>query len=532
MASRICAVLLRVIAAPLISSAAASAQDAPSIRYDLAQCVAVAISNQPAIDVQRRAAQIAAEQVAIARSFYFPQVGANARYTALDEPRSVDINNAYPPAVADVFSDAAAYFQIARAGGAAAADFALDNPTTPLPPSGATFNSIKQQAAASLPTTINVGLLGENSLQSQIAGVQPLWTGGKIEAQVERAEIGQRASELQVTRTEQLTRFHVAQAYYSILLVLDQYRVVERAERHAKNTGRLAQSLYDEGDTSITSVDTLRASTFQNLYGEQRVGLARSYERAYAALKLAMGFEQSFDFMIVDRGLGFSPVEFSSDEVIAAALARRPEIVQARLGMQAAAWQRRGAQAEYAPDVVAFASFSTISDDASFPNPNDSEEWSAGVGASLPLFVGGRRTAQVRQAHFTQAQARDRYNQARQFVTQEAQDAYLEYREMLERSQAALEAANDAEQALSDLNRRYQSNLGADLDFSKHFEDELTTSFLTVASWTRYYQALYGHQLALARLQLVTAADEPYGTTPSEAILRPRADSDDSDAME
>jgi outer membrane protein TolC len=347
--------------------------------FDLAECIAVAQANQPAISVQLRAAQIAAEQVAIAKSFYMPQVIVQGRYSAIDEPRTVDINNIFSPQVASVFSDAAAYFQLARQAGTATADFALNNPQTPIFPNGPTFNGLAQQAAASLPTTINVGLLGENSIQSQVAGVQPLWTGGKIEAQVQRAQIGSRAANLDVVRTRQLTQYHVSQAYYSILLVLEQRRVVKDAEEHAKAVEQLVQSLLESGDEAVTSVDALRAATFRNLYFEQRVGFARLEERAYAALKLAMGFEQAVGVVIADRNLPYTAVSVSNEQVIAAALTNRPEVIQAQLGMNAAAWQHRAARAELLPDVVAFASLSTIYDDASFPNPNDNEEWNAGV---------------------------------------------------------------------------------------------------------------------------------------------------------
>jgi OMF family outer membrane factor len=493
--------------------------------YDLPQCIAVALANQPAIEIQQKAARIAAEQVNVARSLYLPQVGIQGRYAALDEPRSVDIDNAYPPQVADVFSDAAAYFQLARQAGTATADFALENPQTPIFPNGPTFDGLKQQATAALPRQINVGLLGENSFQSQIAAVQPLWTGGKIEAQNERAHIGSRVAIWDVARTRQLTQFHVAQAYYSILLVSEQFRVVANAEDHAKAVERLAQSLLEEGDPEVTSVDSLRASTFRNLYAEQRVGLARLHQRAYAALKLSMGLDQSVELLVADQGLSFTPVELSGDEIIAAALANRPEVIQARLGINAAAWQHRAARAELKPDVVAFAGFSTIYDDANFPNPNDSEEWSAGVSAQMPLYAGGRRMAQIRQASLGWAQARDRFDQARQFVMQEAQDAYLEYREMLERKDVARRAAEDAEQALQDLQDQFTGGLIDDDKVPKYFEDALTTRFLTVAAWTRYYQALFGYELALARVRLVTGTDEPFIASTIEELPRPDDDS-------
>ena len=83
-----------------------------------------------------------------------------ARYSYIDEYRSVNIPNPLSGAAGDVFTDAAAYFGIARAAGSAAANQAIDNPNSP----PFYFNQQKQAATALLPGEMNVGLLGKKEL--------------------------------------------------------------------------------------------------------------------------------------------------------------------------------------------------------------------------------------------------------------------------------------------------------------------------------------------------------------------------------
>jgi outer membrane protein TolC len=178
----------------------------------LSDCIAIALHNQPAIQAQQSALGAAEEQRNIARSHFFPQVNFATRYTLLDEPRSVDVPSPLTGELADLVSDAGAFFGIARQAGSAAALGALDNPN--LPP----FSTAKQAALGSLPGTIRADLLGENFLTTQLQLVQPLWTGGKIRYRTEQAKLGTHAAVADVAKAEQETVFNVTHAYLAIQL--------------------------------------------------------------------------------------------------------------------------------------------------------------------------------------------------------------------------------------------------------------------------------------------------------------------------
>jgi hypothetical protein len=94
-----------------------------------------------------------------------------------------------------------------------------------------------------------------------------------------------------------------------------------------------------------------------------------------------------------------------------------------------------------------------------------------------------------------------------QVVEQEVKDAYLELREMAGRtaeSAAAMTSADDTKTALQE-----QFNVGgiASSAIPKYYEDLLTTRLLLATANVRYLQALYGYNVALAKLKLAVAAD-------------------------
>ena len=284
------------------------------------------------------------------------------------------------------------------------------------------------------------------------------------------------------------------------------HSVYHKAEQDAEHIEDLARRLEETGDGYVTVADIQRAATLRYLFAEQRVGLAQQERRAYAALKLAMGLGQFDAIQIADSTLPTRRYRLLWEEVIDLAMTRRPELAQAELGVCVAVCERRAAKAEFMPDLVAFTRMQTIHDDASYANPNDNNEWAAGVTAALPLYAGGRCAAEIRRAGHLQVMARVRQMQAIQLVMQEVRDAYLEFQEMEERLIEARHAMDSAQAAQDLLDKELM--LVKDQDISDFFEDVLTNRFLLATSSSRYYQARFGYDLALARVRLVTANTE------------------------
>ncbi|MBN2021242.1 MAG: TolC family protein [Pirellulales bacterium] len=396
----------------------------PTYTFTLDECIDVALRNQPAIRARSSALGAAAGQRDVARSYYLPQIGFGARYAHLDQPRSVDFPSPFTGEVGDVFSDAAAYFGIARQAGSAAAAAALDNPNVP------PFSVVKQAALDALPDKFRVGLLGENSLSTELMMVQPLWTGGKIDGRYRQAQLGVRAASADVAKSKQQTAFDVTQAYLGVQLARELTLVMDDAVGQLSAIERLIRALLDQGDRYVTTVDLHRVQAIRYMAESERVGARQAAVLAHEALRQAMGMDAATEFDIADGRLVAHRRDVELPAILGEAMVQRPELAKARIGVQIADLERKLARADYFPDLSLFGRMATIDDDGGYLNPNDRQEWSVGVNLGIPIFTGGRRGARQRQAQCDQARASYERKLAYQLVALEVQKAYLEYLDM------------------------------------------------------------------------------------------------------
>jgi outer membrane protein TolC len=477
----------------------------PSARtVSLQECIAIALQNQPAIRARQAGIDIASEQQKVARSYLLPQIGLTTRLTHLNEPRTVISPNPLlsNPVVTDIFGDAGAFFTIARLAGPAAANFALANPTSPA------FTAARQAALANLPATFQTDLLGDTFLTNELLLTQPLYTGGKIRYRNQQAKLGIQVADSDLTKTRQQTIFEVSQAYFAIQLFNELIQVAEDAAGQFRAIERLAQNSLEQNIESVISADPKRARSLRLLAESQKVEFERGRAEARAGLEAAMG-------LLPGSTLDWSPVRFNEGTVhlelnglLALAWSQRPEMIQAELGVRNADLERKLAGANFAPDVGFFASLTTINDNRAFPNPTNPHEFAVGVQASLPLFEGGRRLAQRRQANARQAQAHEVLQSVRNLVGLEVQRAFLEYQELSEKLPLADKAREEAAGALRSYEARWTADAVPDKDTAKHIEDRLLTRLLLTQAQVGYYQYLYGYNVALAKIRLVTATDD------------------------
>ena len=510
---------LGLIATPATPVVAQNAYPSDVRQLTLPDCIAIALRNQPAIRAQQAAVGVAEEQHNIARSHFFPQVNFNMRYTLLDEVRSVDVPSPFTGPLGDLVTDAGAFFSIARQAGSAVANAALDNPN--LPP----FSTAKQAAQSLLPSTIRTNLLGENFLTTQLRLVQPLWTGGKIRYRNEQAKLGTHAAAVDVAKAEQETVFNVTHGYLAIQLAGELVQVAEDTAGEFQAIEWLIESALKRR-RHVTAADLERSRSLRFLAESEQVRVRRAKDQAYVALRLAMGVDSNIGFQVSEDRLNHVERQLELPSLFEQAYTWRPELSKARIGVDVAALEAKLADAQFHPDVAFFGQFSTIHDDRGFANPNDPQEWAAGVAVEVPLFAGGRRFAQRRQAEHLHQKAHEVRQLLRNAITREVEQAYLQYLEMSERIPLAGAAVHAAKETMERYDDQYVLGLIKDEHWSDFFEDLLTTQLLLTQAQVRYYQTVFEGNLALAKVQLVTASDEylsflnrsPSGNSPDSLV--------------
>ncbi len=477
--------------------------------WDLSQCIQVALDNQPAIEVNEASLGSASQKEKIAKSYFFPQVRFDATYTYLDKPQTASITNIFSDPVTDVFSSGAAFFGIANQAGSSAALAALDNPNVPLGAGLPSFNQVKEAAASQLPQTSTTGLLGRNSLSTQLLAVQPIWTGGKILYRHQQSQLGIHAASADVEKSRQDTTFQVTQAYRGIQFAESVLRVNQDATGRFRAIEALVQSLLNAGDEYVTTAELHRVASVRLQSENQEIKIRSARQLAYAALKQAMGMDPAYELDIAEKELPQADYGLDREGLLSQALVMRPEIAKAHLGIENSHLEQKLARAEYSPDVSLFGRFTTIEDDENFPNPNDSQRrlWGTGVTVGVPLFTGGRRRAARHDAEFQQAKSMHTLQLATDLITLEVEKTFLEYQEASQQLATTKQALEAAEKAAESYRLQFSGGLIREEDMPDYFEDLVETRLLVVGTQVQNLETLYRMNIALAKLELVTSAD-------------------------
>jgi|GEM_PF-3994713 len=460
----------------------------------LQQCIGIALREQPAIRAQAAGVGVAVAQQDVARSHYYPNIAVGLNYTLLDDPVTVDVPNPVTGEFADVVSDAAAFFGIARQAGTGAALAALQN--ADLPP----FSTIKQDVLGQIPSTSQLGLLGRNSLLARVTLAQPLWTGGKIKYRNQQADLGVHVAEIDLTKSHQQTVFEVTEAYLGVQLAVSQAQVLGAGIEHVRTIASVISALIDEGDASVTTTDLHRTRTAVRMLELEHTRVRHAEEIARSALTRAMGVDESFRVRTTALPNEVASVDIDLSQLVWTGLKNRPELAKATVGVRFAELERSLAKAEFAPDVALLGQFATIQDDGGFLNPNDQqrEQWAVGLSVGMPIFAGGRRRAGVRHAEHQEAQARYTLRQLRQYVELQIHKAYYEFQDAAERVRIANEARKGAELTVEGYRQQFFGDQITDADMPEYFEDLVETRVLQAQTSAQYNQALYDYHLAIA----------------------------------
>jgi TolC family type I secretion outer membrane protein len=229
---------------------------------------------------------------------------------------------------------------------------------------------------------------------------QPLYSGGRAMATYKSAKEGIRVSREDFKIAQEELLFDVATAYYNVLKAqknLSLSRVeVERLEKHQKDS----ESRFKVGEVTKTIV----------LRSQAELSRARAdLVRAEAALKtardqLVLLAKLPGDFEVMDPKAAFLP---SGDEQVLIQLAhqRRPDLVASGIREMIALNGVRFAQGGFLPTLSLEGTYNRQDQDPENPFFFVRRDKQATVTLSLPLFEGGLRLAEFREARSKVRQA-------------------------------------------------------------------------------------------------------------------------------
>ncbi|MFO8027501.1 MAG: TolC family protein, partial [Opitutales bacterium] len=283
-----------------------------------------------------------------------------------------------------------------------------------------------------------------------------LYDGGRRAANLSEAQAQLYAANFRHNTALQDVALSVEEAYYQLIANMWSAEVAEETVAQTEHHVGVARARHESGVVSRS--DVLKART-------ERANARLQLVRAKSAVKVSRGKLAGAMNLKVSEKVEVEDIpEENRDREIAAvekllqeAARGRPELQAALAEVQSRQAGIRAARSEYRPDLTANANYGWR--DENFA-PNE-EEWSAGLGLSLPLFTGFERSYRTRRAESELQQAISDYENALRSVALDVWTAYAGVQEADEAIEAAQALVASAEESLEVARSEYKEGAGS-----------------------------------------------------------------------
>nr|WP_290080714.1 TolC family outer membrane protein [Aquibium sp. A9E412] len=279
-----------------------------------------------------------------------------------------------------------------------------------------------------------------------VAIQQSLFDGFQTRNNVRAAEAQVRAQRESLRNTEQNILFNAASAYMDV--IRDRRIAALRAQNldFLSEQVRAAQSRFEVGEGTRTDVAQAEASRSAAL---AQLAAARAQATSSAAVYQQIVGDTPGELRPADPLVRLLPHSLGGAAAIAAG--EHPAILATLHGVDAAAFSVKAAEGSLLPQLSAEARVSRSFRDSSPGLPSDGTTNSARIGLTLsvPIYQGGRASAQVRQSKESLGQARIDVDVSRDQVRAAVTSAWTQYQTAREAVAANREVVDAARLALN-----------------------------------------------------------------------------------
>jgi len=330
-----------------------------------------------------------------------------------------------------------------------------------------------------------------NQSSARIGITQLIDITGIVRTAEQIGELERIVTRLELARVRQEVALNVKNSFYNLLRAQAFVGVNEAAIAQSTELLRVTQAQKNAGVAS--EFDVLRAITQLDNNRQALISSRNQVAIAKNALANLIGLDPSTP---VNPAIPVIPAPENLDEaaLIAVALTRRPEYLQADTNIIKAARNVRLSRRNLEPAITASITGAYNIVDPGF---GDRSTATAGLALSVPLDDGGATRAAVAAARSDERGALIQKDQFVRGIKAEVQQAIIATRDATERQAAAAETVTQAREALRLSNVRFQAGVSTQLEVN----DSQTA--LTQAE-TNLVNAQYDYLGALARLARAT----------------------------
>lgn len=290
--------------------------------------------------------------------------------------------------------------------------------------------------------------------ESRFQLTQPLFTGGRLVANLNIAKQETAISEKEKEKTREEIAYQVAQSYYNLIIAKEYLKVANTAVKNAHEHYRVALAQYQQG-RGIKS-DMLRAQVYLTQMEETLVKSSTQVEIGKRNLALSIGENPTTPVDTVEEGT-YAPQTVEMQTVIQTGLANRIELQELDLRQAQILNQKKAITAERLPSISLVGSFQFNSEDAPFTA--DANSWYGAMLVSLPLFDGGARTHRLNSVTATARKLHESMEETKQQITFQISQSVLQLNAAQKRVELTQNIVNQAEESLRLMQIRYTNGL-------------------------------------------------------------------------
>lgn len=350
--------------------------------------------------------------------------------------------------------------------------------------------------------TKGIGNFHSNSVTATL----PIYTGGKIRGTVRQAKANYMAVVEGKQKAYNDMRATVTTGYCDLLQAGNMQQLgresVQRLEDHLKNV----KAQYDVG--VVAKADVLRSQVELSNAQQSLIQAENAYQVAEANLNRIVGLPMDTTLKL-DNILTYS--EYTEDMAYCLDYASkyRPELEQARQGVEAAKGALMVARSGHMPQIGASATQSWS--DSEWPG-DENGEWGVGVSVSLNVFDSGVTWSKINGAKADLAAAEETYRDTVTAVDLDVRNSYLSMREAEKRIQTTQTAVSLAEEDYRIAQVRYMAGVGTNTDV-------LDAQVALTQAKTNYLQAMYDYNTS--KIELENAIGVPM-VFPTKVTVEPQ----------
>lgn len=327
---------------------------------------------------------------------------------------------------------------------------------------------------------------GTDDLSGSLRMNWQLYSGGRVEGQIDQAKRGVGVADLGVEKTKQQLKLDTTTAYFTILQTKNLVEVNQQSVSNLQEHLNSVQAKYDVG--VVAKSDVLRAEVELANAQQNLIKAQNNYDLAVAGLLNTMTIDPGTELTLTDT-LGYSKYDKTLDDSLQAAQTR-PDVAQAEENVKIAETAIKMAKSGKLPSVSLSASNGW--NGSVLPGSGD-DDWSVGLSASWSIFDAGSTNAKVKQADASLDKSQEQLVQVKNSAALEVRQNYLSMQEAEKRIDTNKVAVGKAEEDLVIAREKYNAGVGTNLDV-------IDAQLALTQAKTNEIQALFDYNVNVAKI--------------------------------